>query len=36
MLIIGVILLFFLLLFIFCSMKVAQDADEVIENSENS
>ena len=36
MLIIGVILLFFLLLFIFCSLKVASKADETIENIENS
>ena len=36
MLIIGLILLFFLLLFMYCSMKVASIADETIENSENS
>ena len=35
MLIIGGIILFFLLLFIICSIKVAHDADEVIENVEN-
>lgn len=36
MLIIGLILLFFLLLFIYCSLKVATQADETIENIENS
>ena len=36
MLIIGLILLFFLLLFIYCSIKVASQVDETIENSENS
>ncbi len=36
MLIIGVILLLFILLFIFCSLKVAHDTDEMIENIENS
>ncbi len=36
MLIIGLILLFFLLLFIFCTLKVAGMSDEVIENIENS
>ena len=36
MLIIGLILLFFLLLFIYCSLKVASQVDETIENSENS
>lgn len=35
MLIFGAILLFFLLLFIICSLKVASKADEVIENAEN-
>jgi hypothetical protein len=30
-----IILLFFLLLFIYCSMKVASIADETIENIEN-
>lgn len=36
MLIIGMILLSFILLFIFCSLKVAHDADEIAENIENS
>ena len=36
MLIIGLILLFFLLVFIFCSLKVAYEADEMIENNENN
>lgn len=36
MLIIGLILLFFLLLFMYCSMKVASQVDETIENSENN
>lgn len=36
MLIIGLILLFFLLLFIYCSLKVASICDETIENNENS
>lgn len=36
MLIIGLILLFFLLVFIFCSLKVAHEADEMIENIENN
>ena len=36
MLIIGLILLLFLLVFIFCSLKVAHEADEMIENIENN
>lgn len=36
MLIIGLILLFFLLVFIFCSLKAAHEADEMIENIENN
>ena len=36
MLIIGLILLFFLLLFMYCSIKVAHEADEMIENIENN
>ena len=36
MLIIGIVLLSFILLFIFCSLKVASDADNIIENIENN
>ena len=36
MVIIGLGLLVFILLFIFCSLKVASDADNIIENIENN
>jgi hypothetical protein len=36
MLIIGIVLLSFILLFIFCSLKVAHNADNIIENIENN
>jgi len=36
MLIFGIILLVFLLLFIICSLKVAAMSDEMIENIENN
>ena len=36
MLIIGIALLSFILLFIFCSLKVASEADNIIENIENN
>lgn len=36
MLIIGIFLLSFILLFIYCSLKVASDADNIIENIENN
>ena len=36
MYIVGVILLIFILLFIYCSLKVASISDEVIENNENN
>ena len=36
MVIIGLGLLLFILLFIYCSIKVAHEADEIAENIENS